>query len=384
MGGFLSEKDRELAAFIDAYRSFMVVPATSLDSLLATGILVKTLINHGWDAKVTLDPKVVIDYPKDPAILINLPGVNKQKHVTVESSPEKGSSAAKIVSVLDSMFGVDKWSKILAIVSGYYRNYYDFERGEFRGVENSILSELVQSKLVSEVPALKLWGAKRKNLVSALTRTLLPILPGFTGMPDQALRTVQNVFRVQDPLTIKYKEIRGDDERGMELLKAIANTVKDPSILKLILGDFYINASLLEVQGQSEIELSEVAGSLAVYRSLCRKCPYDVVLVPFSSHRISQIISVYDDVADDVAETIAAQFSSAKLGTPVSTEGVFERPDIVVDVLSYIASLPKDKPITVLLDQKPYTILSELLRTGVKPEKAYSSCEPDQLCVLQS
>lgn len=150
--------------FITSYKSLTIVPDTSLDSLLASGILLKHLIDHQWDVKVCIDAKVLVDYPNDPAILINLPPVNKQKQLAIDSSADTGSSTAKIVSLLDAMFGVDKSAKLLALVGGFYRNYYDFKGGKFKGVENGILSELAQSKLVVEAPALRLWGLRGKTL----------------------------------------------------------------------------------------------------------------------------------------------------------------------------------------------------------------------------
>lgn len=372
--------ERDIVNFITSYKSLTIVPDTSLDSLLASGILLKHLIDHQWDVKVCIDAKVLVDYPNDPAILINLPPVNKQKQIAIDSSADTGSSTAKIVSLLDAMFGVDKSAKLLALVGGFYRNYYDFKGGKFKGVENGILSELAQSKLVVEAPALRLWGAKRKNLVSALTRTLMPILPGITGVPDKALKIVESTFRGQNPYSVKYKEIRGD-ELSKNLIKSIADSLGDPSLIIHLLGDFYI--LIPELSDQKEFELSEVIGSMVVYESLCKNCIYDLVLLSFNKTAIPQILSVYDEVADYVAEIITSQLDTLRRGEPAEVEEALERPDLAVDVLMYVNMLPRDKPVKVLVKDRSITVLRELLRIGTKPENAYVSCEPDQTCTLQ-
>ncbi|MEM4440288.1 MAG: hypothetical protein QW764_00555 [Desulfurococcaceae archaeon] len=340
----------------------------------------KHLIDHQWDVKVCIDAKVLVDYPNDPAILINLSPVNKQKQIAIDSSTDTGSSTAKVVSLLDTMFGVDKSAKLLALVGGFYRNYYDFKGGKFKGVENSILSELAQSKLVVEAPALRLWGAKRKNLVSALTRTLMPILPGITGMPDKALKIVESTFRGQNPYNVKYKEIRGD-ELSKNLIKNIADSLGDPSLVIHLLGDFYI--LIPELSDQKEFELSEVVGSMVVYESMCKNCIYDLVLLSFNKTAIPQILSVYDEVADYIAEIIASHLDTLRRGEPAEVEEALERPDLAVDVLMYVNMLPSNKPVKVFVKDRSFTVLRELLRIGTKPENAYVSCEPDQTCPLQ-
>ncbi len=375
MGAFLIEK--ELTSLVESYKSFIIIPDTALDSLLATGVLLKALAEHGWDVRVSLDAKTLIDYPSDPAILLNLPPQSKDKQVAVYSSQE-GSVTAKIVLLVEHMFGSDKWSKMLAILAGLYRKYYNFKEGGFKGVENGIFNELSQSRLVTEAPALRVWGAKRKNLVAALTRTLMPIIPGVTGVPDKARKIVESVFKDQDAYLVKEKEIKGD-EKSKSLLKSLLDSMGSSSAVMDLLGDFY----MLLPRGSVELEASEVLGSLVVYESLCEKCPLNIVLVPLDEQRVSQVISIYDEVIDQLVMVVAGQVDLAKRGEPIETEGLFERPELVIDTLAYINALPRDRPVSIIRGDGRVTALRELIRVGVDPKRAYVECEPSQLCTLR-
>jgi len=168
----LSEKT--FIDFIESYRSLTVVSDSSLDSLLSAGILFKNLSEHGWDVRVNLDPKILVDYRDDPAILLNLKPLNAKKQITLSTTTS--SVTALVVTMLEKSIGsISKWDKVLALLSALYRGYYDFKAGSFLGVENTIFSELSTQKIFTEVVGLRLWGAKRRNLVAALTRTLIPL-----------------------------------------------------------------------------------------------------------------------------------------------------------------------------------------------------------------
>ncbi|MEM3992862.1 MAG: phosphoesterase, partial [Desulfurococcaceae archaeon] len=62
--------EKLLADFLERYKSFTIIPDTSLDSLLCGGVIFKKLIEHGFDVKLSLDSKILIDYPDDPALTI--------------------------------------------------------------------------------------------------------------------------------------------------------------------------------------------------------------------------------------------------------------------------------------------------------------------------
>lgn len=375
----MSKGEKTLAEFIEAYKSFVIVPDTSPDSLLAAGLLLKKFIDHGLDARLSLDAKLLVDYATDPAIVVGIPPVNKQSHLHLTAT-ENSSITATIVSMLDKLVGVDKWDKLLAVLAGLYRGLYDFKSGAFKGIENAFTKELVGEKVLYEVTGLRFWGAKRKSLVQAMTRTFMPFIPGITGNVDRAQKLIVEVFKVPDPFNVKQKELRADESKDhiLSLIKVLAEGTKDPQLAFKLLGDFYI--SLPELESAGEIEAHELIGSFVVYESLCRLCPIDIALTPFEKSLFSQLIYVYEVFADRVAAYLAYQIDKAKIGEPVSYNGVIKRPDIVVDTLMYINSLPRNKPVKLILEGEYVTVLRELLRIGIKPEEAYAACKDDQLC----
>lgn len=378
----MNRGEKSLTDFIETYRSFVIIPDTSLDSLLAAGLLLKKLVEQGFDVRLSLNVKLLVDYPSDPAIVIGIPPVNKQSQLYI-GADENSSTTAIIVSVLDKLVGVDKWDKLIAILTALYRGLYDFKTGTFKGVENTYVKELVNDKVLHEVTGLRLWGAKRKSLVQALARTLMPFIPGVTGNTEKAQKVISEVFKVPDPLSIKQKELRPDESKDyiLALIKALAESIRDPQLAFKLLGDFYISLPELETAG--EVEAHELVGSFVVYESLCRACPIDIALVPLEKSLLPQIMYVYENFVDKVAAHLAHQIDKVRAGEPIISNDVIKRPDIVVDTLLYVNALPKNKAVKIALEKEHITVLRELLRIGVKPEEAYVTCEDDQLCVVK-
>jgi len=378
----LSEK--LLADFIEKYKSFTIIPETSLDSLLCAGILFKKLVEHGFNVKLSIDSKILIDYPEDPALTIGLPTVNKDKQLAILPGGDENSSiTGLIVMKLDKLVGVDKWDKLAAIIAGLYRGFYDFKSGGFKGVENTFLKDLINEKTLTEVAGLRLWGSRRLNLATALSRTLMPFIPGITGNIDKSLKIVSEVFKTTDPLSIKQKELKMNEAKDSILLflKTLTETTKDPQLAFKLLGDFYINLPEQSVLG--EIEANELMGSLVVLESICRECPTYIPISIIEKTILLQSIAVYDEVIDDLSRQLSSQVDKARKGEPIEGGKLIKRPDIVVDVLHYINALPRDRVVKVTGDQGTFTVLRELIRVGVKPEEAYSQCEDDQLCPVK-
>jgi single-stranded-DNA-specific exonuclease len=373
--------------FIESYKSFTIVPDSSLDSLLSAGVLLKNLSEHGWDVRVNLDPKVLLDYSSDPAILLNLQPTNTQKQLVL-SSTSTSSVTALTVSLLEkALGGVDKWCKVLAVISGLYRGHYDFKAGGFKGLENSILSELASQKIVTEVVSLRLWGAKRSGLVSALARTLVPFIPGITGNLENASRIVREVLGVSDPSSVRLKEISGEEDvkKASALIKKVSEVAQQYAKIDLqlpikLVGDFYIH---VEAYGTAlELEAHEVLGGLVVYESSCRECPLDIVVLPLSVDSLPQILAVYNSVVDYLAASLSTQLVEfLRSGRSVfECEESLQRPDLIVDVLLYHGIAPQNRAVSAVCDGEEVTVLRELLRVGVKPEEAYSKCLESQVC----
>jgi single-stranded-DNA-specific exonuclease len=378
----LSEK--ALAEFIEEYRSLVIIPDTSLDSLLSASIMYKKLLEHGLDVKVSINHRIILDYPDDPAILLNLPGLNNSKHLSITRLDERSSTAATVVSILDKLEGVDKWDKLLAVIAGLYHGLYDFKSGLFQGIEDKYAKDLVNEKILVEVPGLRLWGARRLSLPASLARTLMPFIPGLTGNLDKAKKLVSEVFKVHDATQVKVKELRIDENKDsvLQLIKNLAEIERDPRFAFKLLGDFYIN--LQDPSGVLDVEAQEFIGALIVYNSLCRKCPEDILVSTIDKSIFTQILTIYDGSIDVVAREIAQSIDAVRRGGVASGLSTIERPDVLVDILAYMEWLPKDRVVKLTGDSGVYTVLRELLRVGVKPLDAYSSCGEDQVCTVKS
>jgi single-stranded-DNA-specific exonuclease len=378
----LSEK--ALAEFIEEYRSLVIIPDTSLDSLLSASIMYKKLLEHGLDVKVSINHRIILDYPDDPAILLNLPGLNNSKHLSITRLDERSSTAATVVSILDKLVGVDKWDKLLAVIAGLYHGLYDFKSGLFQSIEDKYAKDLVNEKILVEVPGLRLWGARRLSLPASLARTLMPFIPGLTGNLDKAIKLVSEVFKVHDATQVKVKELRIDENKDsvLQLIKNLAEIERDPHFAFKLLGDFYIN--LQDPSGVLDVEAQEFIGALIVYNSLCRKCPEDILVSTIDKSIFTQILTIYDGSIDVVAREIAQSIDVVRRGGVASGLSTIERPDVLVDILAYMEWLPKDRVVKLTGDSGVYTVLRELLRVGVKPLDAYSSCGEDQVCTVKS
>lgn len=376
--------EKALAEFIEEYRSLVIIPDTSLDSLLSASIMYKKLLEHGLDVKVSINHRIILDYPDDPAILLNLPGLNNSKHLSITRLDERSSTAATVVSILDKLEGVDKWDKLLAVIAGLYHGLYDFKSGLFQGIEDKYAKDLVNEKILVEVPGLRLWGARRLSLPASLARTLMPFIPGLTGNLDKAKKLVSEVFKVHDATQVKVKELRIDENKDsvLQLIKNLAEIERDPRFAFKLLGDFYIN--LQDPSGVLDVEAQEFIGALIVYNSLCRKCPEDILVSTIDKSIFTQILTIYDGSIDVVAREIAQSIDAVRRGGVASGLSTIERPDVLVDILAYMEWLPKDRVVKLTGDSGVYTVLRELLRVGVKPLDAYSSCGEDQVCTVKS
>lgn len=375
--------EKVLAEFTKEYRSLVIIPDTSLDSLLASSVLFKKLLESGLDVRVSLNAKFLIDYPNDPAIIVGLPVVNKDKQLAIASTSPDSSTTGIVVSMLDKLVGVDYMDKLMSIIAGLYRDLYDFRSGAFKGVENEYLKNLVSEKKLVEVAGLRLWGVRRVGTATALARTLLPFIPGFTGNINRALKLVSDAFKTQDPSSVKEKEIKPGENKDLILtfLKLLTEYTRDTSLVYRLLGDFYVT---LQIHNELiDVELHELLGALIVSESLCYECPLDITITSLDKSMLIQFLVLYDTVIDDLALSVGSIFENLRKGEIVELPTVVKRPDILVDIITHTKALPRDKALIVHSEIGSTTVLRELIRIGVKPEKAYESCREDQICLLK-
>lgn len=376
--------EKALAEFTATYKSLVIVPSTSVDALLASSILFKKLVDHGLDVKVSINTRLIVDYPDDPAILIDLPPVNNKKQLSITLSDAESTLTGTIVSMLDKLVGVDNVDKLLSVIAGLYKGLYDFKEGGFKGIEGEFIKGLVNEKILVEIPGLRAWGVKRVGLATALYRTLMPYIPGITGNYEKASKIVMEIFKVRDPSTVKQKEIKTSEPRDamLLLLRSISEITRDSSLAYRLLGDYILIQPHLGDLG--EIELHELMGAITVYVSYCYRCPLDLALSTIDKSIFTQILVIYNSVIDKLVPGIVPAIEGIKKGGIPELPNIIKRPDLIVDILSYNNSIPKNKPVVVQSDIGAITVLRELLRTGVKPEEAYHKCREDQICQQES
>lgn len=368
--------------------SFVIIPDTSLDSLLAASILHKNLSEYGLNVKLSLDPKLLVDYPKDPAILLNLPAISDAQ-ISIVRRDENTSLTGIIVSIVDKLPGIDKWDKLLALLAAFYHGLYDISSETIGTIETSYFKELSEEKIVHSTLGLRVWGAKRVGLATALSRTLLPFIPGISGNHENARRIVSEIFKSQDTNGIRLKEFAGNQKDPLRevlnlLVKHIQSNRQIPQqIAYKLLGDFYI--SIPELGETSEIEASELLGALVVYNSVYSNSPEDLLFISIEKSILNVAFTVYNEVIDSVAEKIARYFEVARNGDPIPAGELYPitRPDLIVDVLSYAGVLPLSRVVKIMVDGNTYTVLRELIRVKTKPSEAYSICEESQLCPVK-
>jgi len=375
----------DLVSLIGKYRSVRIFPDTSIDSLIASSILLKNLVEHNISAKISLDTKILVDEKDVPAILINLPPVNPSTQVSI-SFKQDYSVAGFVTSILDDLFTVEWWDKVLAIIAALYRGLYVLKEGRFKGLEDKLLRELVGTKKLEEVPTLpRIWGVKRVGLVKAMARTLIPFLPGITGSPEKVREIALQVFK-KDPDQLRNIESASDKDdvnRVLEFFSIIAQLLKT-NIVDLsnkIFGDFII---VSEPFDDSVVQLSEAMGSLALFSSLRRDSPLYVTSISLDMSILPEIISIYDSYIDEAASmlgvSIPSQLSKKNGVEAIDVEDFLERPGLIIDILGSLNALPQKKPVSILYGGEKITELRELLRSGVKPEEAYTTCDEVQLC----
>jgi single-stranded-DNA-specific exonuclease len=374
----------DLVSIISKYKSVRIIPDTSLDSLLASSILLKTLREQGISAKVTLDAKVLIDERDTPAILINLPPLNQSQHVSI-SYRQDYSATGFIASFLDDLYVIEWWDKILSIIAALYRDLYVFKEGKFKGLEDKILRELINDRRLEEATIPRAWGIKRLGIVESIKRTLIPFLPGFTGNSEKIQELASRIFK-KNPEQIRNLD-KLDEEMLSQLLEFLNNIAKTlgmtiEDFTNKLLGDFIIPS---EVFNGLEIQLSEAMGSLLVFNSLYRDSPIYMLEISLDMSVIPVILSIYESSIDEAASMLGIIIPEwlTKKNTYIDVEEYFKRPGIVIDILNSLSALPAKKPVTILYNGQKITELRELLRVGIKPEEAYTLCDEVQLCVVK-
>ncbi|MCY0867894.1 MAG: phosphoesterase [Desulfurococcus sp.] len=375
----------DLVSVLTKEKKIRIVPDTSLDSLIAASILLKTLREHNKSPRVSLDPKLLLDDRDEPSILLNLPPVSGSRQVSLVFTGES-SITGIIASLLDDLFVIEWWDKVLAIIAGLYRNLYVFREGKFKGVEDRILRELISSKKLVEVPSmLRAWGVDRLGLARSLKRTLIPFMPGLTGNIEPIKEITQRIFK-RNPEELRVLDASNEKEMILllEFLRELARVlnVNVGELSNKLLGDFIVSSEVFE---GLKLQLSEAMGALLVFNSLEKRNPLYVIGVSVDSSLIPSMLTVYEEHIEEASSLLGITIPKwlADRSEYIDVEEFFERPGIVADILGNLNALPQGRPVLILHEGVKVTELRELLRIGVKPEDAYARCDEVQLCVVK-
>ena len=382
----MNSVSRTILDFVSEFREVRIIPDTSLDSLIASSILLKTLEEHNVRAKVSLNSRLIVEAPDEPAILLGLPPLNAKTQVGLT---REGSLTitSRVVKMLDEVFGVDWWDKALSIVASLYRQMTEpVDYGKILSdVGEKIVDELSKEhRLNIASRGLQIWGVKRFGLVKSLSRTLIPFAPGFTGNAERIASFLEKELKIRDLPYSKYLEYTSNEENYVKFAKTLAriymNTGLSPEkILPRIVGEYTIVYE--SESGLVEFQVNELIGALLVYMSLDKSFPLSIIPLSMRAEICSQALVVYDSIIDQLAKILGSKLTgSTDFSKPVDIDEYLKRPELVEEIAGFLEKKPRDKPVSTIIDGVAVTSLRELLRVEKNPGDAYVKCDEQQIC----
>ncbi len=237
---FISEKEASLfrpsasqiATASKEYGFLEVWCFPSLDSAIAAAIVLRVLSSSGVQATVYFspepprlieEPSLLLGYPaavateltvKKPSALIGY-GERPQGLLPLAVTASNDSSiAALTVGVLSEISIVGGFS-VYAVAAGFWRGMDRGKRGEFPGVENSIVEMLKLENKVEEHFSLRLMRWNSLATEEAMAVTVQPYLPGLTGSIEAARRMLEEDPRLAQLLG---KNMHDAPEQGLAVL----------------------------------------------------------------------------------------------------------------------------------------------------------------------
>jgi len=381
----LSEKLDQVLRVANEYRFIRIIPATNIDSLITAGILFKNLKDHGIEAVVNLDTKYVIDYSDEPILLIDLPKHVERKNLYEIRFNREASNSGYATYYLDKTLGVSRWDKVLSIISGIYRGL-DSGREGFKTLERDFLDELVRTNYISIDLGFKLWGRKRHSLLRSIYRTLIPFIPGYSGDPVKTADMLKTLFNISDPDKVRSEDVfsEKDPDKVKVFLQHLDNTMEllDTDTRRRVLFKLIGYLYTLSMDKYT-YDLHEVMGALTIFNSLEVSNPNYVVLTSLEQTLLSQIMVIYDDIIDEASIVLSSLVKQVIGGgsNVIEVEDIPRRPEVLLDMLSSLEIMPREKPLIIRVNGSYYTCVYEYLRINMDSiEKTYRSCDESQLC----
>ncbi len=356
-------------------KSFIrVVPRIDIDSILAASIMLHNLPERGVDVAISFDTTSVLE-AKEEVALLGLPQPKGAKAIVLGKQPNS-TLTGSIVYEMERKFGVHAWDKVLSVAAGVYEGV-DVGREGPKGVEKSILNELLTKGLIEQELGFRLWGYKRVSILKALTRTIIPPLPGLTGREDVVMKILAEL-KLQPTVRASETGVEQDPNLLRKFILLLESNIVGDKALKEKIERRLVGYVYTTTINGTLVDLVELLGAFMVYLSLAKGAPYQLLEVTLHQRLAYDFLNVYEDAIDTVARAISTPLTSPS--RVVEMLEPMTRPELLVEALRFIYPIESRKPIIVRRDGELMTTVGELLRAGYTVEEVYDSCGPDQLC----
>ncbi|WP_440060188.1 hypothetical protein ACSU1N_03330 [Thermogladius sp. 4427co] len=352
-----------------------IVPRLDIDSIFAASILFHNLAKRNVGVVLNLDLSVLLENRREDIVILNLPPPKGMKPFVI--SPQPNSSLTASVSYeIEREYGIPLWDKILSIAVGVFTGY-DIGREGFKGVEKSFLNELLTKGVIEQDLGFRFWGYKRVSIVKAITRTLIPPIPGVTGR-ENVVRKILEELKIRPDTKASETGIEQDMEKLKKFMTLLeSNTIGDKSLKDRIqrrLAGFVYATTIDGVL----IDLYELIGAILVYIGLYNDSFTHILMLPLYQKLVYDILNLYEDIIDEIVVKISRIIEEP--GRIIEIPKPLSRPEPLIEALRLIQPGDVRKPFIFLRDGDFITTASELLRAGYPVEEVYSHCDPYQLC----
>ena len=357
----------QLSAISKEYGYLVVYAFPGLDQALAASLLSRVLARLGVEHVVYFEPllpseldepTLLLGYPasvaeevkaKKPSALIGF-GEKPQGIVSLAVSASNNSSITGLVAGVLSEITVVGYPLVYAVVSALWRGLDRGKKGEIEGLEASLLEVLVLENIVESFFSLKLARWKELPTEEALAATVLPLIPGLSGRPDEARRFLEADPRLKQLLGKTVDEAPDEaiatlGEKLYGILKERSRVPRRPT--EIIGFNYYSERMPLR-------DLREAAAVLACYSSeggLARVYPLLHSELQVAGDAYAVYNKLFPQLAGYVESMVSARPRAARVG------------GVEVTVL--------EKPPCMLLAEH------ELRRLGVVPPEAVAGFEAD-------
>lgn len=377
----------ELSEFIEGVRKYgfvRIVPSTDLDSLIASGVLLRTLLDNGIKAVLNLDPKVAVDNRDEPLLLLNLPQPAGRRESLSVFFDGSNSLTATTIYGLSKTFKVSRWAKTLALLTGVYR-WLDVGKEGFKGLEKQLVEELVASNLIVREAGFRLPGWRKLSLAKSIYRSLVPYIPGFTGRFDSATGLIRAVFGEVDVDKFHGSQIfdKRDASAVNDFLRRLDQSLNQISeearkrIMFRLVGFVYY----IDLDGVT-LDCIEAINALSLVLSLDERNPIYVVMTSFGKEFLSEALYVYEETIDKTVSVIADAIDSYIVGKNnlITLTDSLKRPELIIDILDYLGKIPSGKTPYISINGEKVTTSYTLLKQGYGAELVFSLCDENQIC----